>query len=345
MFSLHILKSRKSISLPNHNPIIDITNQEANHGILKASVILLAFLPNLSPYCQNGTELCFWSEVGLPWLRLQIGDKFMSTLDFGLKICHWLFGTQVVVTVLPHTFFWSTDNGADALANGAIDQPKKFSTRRNGRSSDSDTDTTTNDHEDVSECAPFIYIYRFIKWTMDLLASGQCQHVAQCKTLLSRKLLVVDHTVGGKSHTPHGLVVIVPLRALTADQMSKIEEANQDCGSVKAVNLEMNCQMWQLTMRSFRECMPSDMTLNPPYTYIPLRKKWPLLQQSATLSSSTMREKHLTWLCSHTIGVDHTLWRHSAMSVTAFTYKPASQLFSVEHWLSWRARRLVPYWG
>ena len=33
-------------------------------------------------------------------------------------------------------------------------------------------------------------------------------------------------------------VVIVPLLALTADQMSKIEEALQDCGSVAAVHLD-----------------------------------------------------------------------------------------------------------
>ena len=33
-------------------------------------------------------------------------------------------------------------------------------------------------------------------------------------------------------------VVIVPLLALTADQISKIEEANQDRGSIKAVHLD-----------------------------------------------------------------------------------------------------------
>ena len=34
------------------------------------------------------------------------------------------------------------------------------------------------------------------------------------------------------------IVIIVPLLALTADQMSQIEESLQDCGSVKAVHLD-----------------------------------------------------------------------------------------------------------
>ena len=34
------------------------------------------------------------------------------------------------------------------------------------------------------------------------------------------------------------IVIIVPLLALTSDQMSQIEESLQDCGSVKAVHLD-----------------------------------------------------------------------------------------------------------
>ena len=57
--------------------------------------------------------------------------------------------------------------------------------------------------------------------------------------------MLVDCTGGGKSHILQTIatfvggiiVVIVPLLALTVDQMAKIEEALQDCGSVSAVHL------------------------------------------------------------------------------------------------------------
>ena len=59
------------------------------------------------------------------------------------------------------------------------------------------------------------------------------------------KLLVVGRTSGGKSHILRMIatfiggiiVVIVPLLALTVDQMAKIEVSLQDCGSVTAVHL------------------------------------------------------------------------------------------------------------
>ena len=59
------------------------------------------------------------------------------------------------------------------------------------------------------------------------------------------KLLIIDRT-GGGSHILRiavmflgGIVVVIlPLLVLTADQISKIEEANQDCGSIKAVHLD-----------------------------------------------------------------------------------------------------------
>ena len=61
----------------------------------------------------------------------------------------------------------------------------------------------------------------------------------------NEELLIVDRS-GGESHIIRmaatfvsGIIIaIVPLLALTADQMSKIEQANQDCGSVKAVHLQ-----------------------------------------------------------------------------------------------------------
>ncbi len=59
-------------------------------------------------------------------------------------------------------------------------------------------------------------------------------------------MLIVDRTGGGKSHILRmaatflgGIItVIVPLLSLTADQISKIDEANQDRGSMRAVHLD-----------------------------------------------------------------------------------------------------------
>ena len=95
---------------------------------------------------------------------------------------------------------------------------------------------------------------------MHRLVSGPHHLVAQCNTSPSSKPCSKKNVrgscslsigLGGKSHilrmaaTFLGgiVVVIVPLLALTADQMAKIEEANQDCGSIKD-NTEM---IWECT--------------------------------------------------------------------------------------------------
>ena len=84
-------------------------------------------------------------------------------------------------------------------------------------------------------------------WGVD----GRPKQIEACDKLLydatsSGKLLVVDRTGGGKSHIlrlagvmVNGIIlVIVPLLALTADQMANIINAIQEHGSVEAHHLD-----------------------------------------------------------------------------------------------------------
>ena len=138
---------------------------------------------------------------------------------------------------------------ADVLANSAVNQSEQFSIRMNNRPVDNAT--AANEHDDVSEDAPFVY--QMNNGSSRVWTTPSCrpmQNVAVERSVFKPecegKVLIVDRTGGGKSHilrmaaTFVGgiVVVIVPLLALTADQMSKIDEAVQDCGSVKAVHLD-----------------------------------------------------------------------------------------------------------
>ena len=109
---------------------------------------------------------------------------------------------------------------------------------------------TTTTHEAISKDAQFSY--QMNNWSSRVWSTPQyCPVQAtaietaifdpECRG----KLLVVDRSGGGKIHILQmiatfigGIIVaIVPLLALTADQMAKIEVSLQDCGSVAAVHL------------------------------------------------------------------------------------------------------------
>ena len=114
-----------------------------------------------------------------------------------------------------------------------------------------DDDAAVRVHDDLSEDAPFVY--QMNNGFSRVWSTPDCRpmQIKAVQTIVfdlacKGKLLVVNHTGGGKGHVLRMIatfvggitVVIVPLLALTADQMSKIEEALEECGSVAAVHLD-----------------------------------------------------------------------------------------------------------